>query len=65
MLRESTTQSKQNALSTLERINKMKVFVLLEEGEFVAIYRSRKDAEKSALENDMHNFHIIETTIRD
>jgi len=42
-----------------------KVFVLLEEGEFVAIYRFRKDAEKSALENDMHNFHIIETTIRD
>jgi hypothetical protein len=42
----------------------MIIFVLLEEGDFVAAYRSRKEAEKSALSNDMRNWHIIETTIR-
>tara|TARA_R110002126_G_scaffold232541_1_gene376904 strand:- start:192 stop:323 length:132 start_codon:yes stop_codon:yes gene_type:complete len=42
----------------------MTIFILLEEGEFVAAYRSRKEAEKSALENDIRNMHIIETTLK-
>jgi hypothetical protein len=42
----------------------MIIFVLLEEGDFVAAYRSRKEAEKSASENEMRNWHIIETTLR-
>jgi hypothetical protein len=42
----------------------MKIYILLEEGEFVAAYRTRKDAEKSAEDNDIRNFHIIETTIK-
>lgn len=42
----------------------MTIFILLEEGEFVAAYRSRKEAEKSAFENDIRNMHIIETTLK-
>lgn len=42
----------------------MIVFILLEEGEFVAVYRSRKEAEKSAASNEMRNWHIVETTLR-
>jgi len=42
----------------------MTIFILLEEGDFVGAYRTRKDAEKAALKNDMRNWHIIETTIR-
>jgi hypothetical protein len=42
----------------------MTIYILLEEGEFVAAYRTRKDAEKSAMDNEICNFHIIETTLR-
>ena len=42
----------------------MTIFILLEEGDFVAAYRSRKEAEKTAASNDMRNFHIIETTLK-
>jgi hypothetical protein len=42
----------------------MKIYILLEEGEFVAAYRTRKDAEKSAMDNEIRNFHIIETTLK-
>lgn len=42
----------------------MTVFILLEEGDFVAAYRSRTEAEKAAASNDMRNFHIIETTLK-
>ena len=42
----------------------MIIFILLEEGDFVAAYRSRTEAEKSAASNEMRNFHIIETTLR-
>ena len=42
----------------------MNIFILLEEGDFVAAYRSRKEAEKAAASNDMRNFQIIETTLR-
>lgn len=42
----------------------MTVFILLEEGDFVAAYRSRQEAEKAAASNDMRNFHIIETTLK-
>jgi hypothetical protein len=40
------------------------IYILLEEGEFVAAYRTRKDAEKSAMDNDIRNFHIIQTTLK-
>ena len=42
----------------------MIIYILLEEGDFVAAYRSRKEADKSAASNDMRNWHIIETTLR-
>ena len=42
----------------------MIIYILLEEGEFVAAYRSRKEAEKSAASNEMRNWHVIETTLR-
>jgi hypothetical protein len=42
----------------------MNIYILLEEGEFVAAYRTRKEAEKSAMDNEIRNFHIIETTLR-
>jgi len=42
----------------------MTIYILLEEGEFVAAYRTRQEAEKSAKDNDIRNFHIIETTIK-
>lgn len=42
----------------------MTIYILLEEGEFVAAYRTRKEAEKSAMENDIRNSHIIQTTLK-
>jgi hypothetical protein len=42
----------------------MTIYILLEEGDFVAAYRTRKEAEKSAMDNDIRNFHIIETTLK-
>lgn len=42
----------------------MTIYILLEEGEFVAAYRTRQEAEKSAVENDIRNMYIIETTLR-
>ena len=42
----------------------MNIYILLDEGEFVAAYRTRKEAEESAMNNDIRNFHIIETTLR-
>jgi hypothetical protein len=42
----------------------MTIYILLEDGEFVAAYRTRKEAEKSAMENDIRNMHIIETTLK-
>lgn len=42
----------------------MTIYILLEDGEFVSAYRTRKEAEKSARENDIRNMHIIETTFR-
>jgi hypothetical protein len=42
----------------------MKIYILFEEGDFVAAYRTYKEAEKSAKDNDIRNFHIIETTIK-
>ena len=42
----------------------MTIYILLKEGEFVAAYRTRKEAEKSAMENDIRNMHIIETTLK-
>lgn len=42
----------------------MTIYILMEEGDFVAAYRTREEAEKSILENDIRNAHIIETTLR-
>jgi len=42
----------------------MTIYILLEEGDFVAAYRTRKEAEKSATDNGIRNFHIIETTLK-
>jgi hypothetical protein len=42
----------------------MIIYILLEDGEFVSAYRTRKEAEKSARENEIRNMHIIETTLR-
>jgi len=42
----------------------MTIYILLEEGDFVGAYRTRKEAEKSAKDNDIRNIHIIETTLR-
>jgi hypothetical protein len=42
----------------------MTIYILLEEGEFVAAYRTHKEAEKAAMDNEMHNFHIIETPLK-
>ena len=42
----------------------MIIFILLEEGDFVAAYRSRQEAEKAAASYGMRNFHIIETTLK-
>ena len=42
----------------------MTIYILLEAGEFVAAYSTRQEAEKSALENDIRNMHIIETILR-
>jgi hypothetical protein len=42
----------------------MTIYILLEEGEFVCAYRTRKDAEKSAMDNEIRNFHIIETILK-
>jgi hypothetical protein len=42
----------------------MTMYILLEEGDFVGAYSSRAKAEESALANDIRNWHIIETTLR-
>jgi hypothetical protein len=42
----------------------MKIYILLDDGEFVSAYRTRKEAEKSARENEIRNMHIIETILR-
>jgi hypothetical protein len=42
----------------------MTIYILLEEGDFVGAYRTRKEAEKSAKDNEIRNMHIIETTLR-
>jgi hypothetical protein len=42
----------------------MNIYILLDEGEFVAAYRTRKEAEKCAMDNEIRNFHIIETTLK-
>jgi len=42
----------------------MTIFILLEEGDFVGAYSSRAKAEESALANDIRNWHIIETILR-
>jgi|LauGreDrversion2_6_1035139.scaffolds.fasta_scaffold115079_2 hypothetical protein len=40
------------------------IFVLMEEGDFVAAYTTREKAEAEALELELHNWHIIEAKIR-
>lgn len=42
----------------------MTIYILLDEGDFVAAYRTRKEAEKAAQENDIRNMHIIETILK-
>lgn len=42
----------------------MTIYILFDEGDFVAAYRTRKEAEKSAMENGIRNMHIVETTLR-
>ena len=40
------------------------IFILTEEGDFVAAYTTREKAEAEALELELHNWHIIETRLR-
>jgi len=40
------------------------IFILLEEGDFVAAYTTREKAEAEALELELHNWHIIEARLR-
>jgi hypothetical protein len=42
----------------------MIIYILLEEGDFVAAYRTYKEAEECALANDIRNWHIIETILK-
>ena len=40
------------------------IFVLMEEGDFVAAYTTREKAEAEAQELELRNWHIIEAKIR-
>jgi len=40
------------------------IFILTEEGEFVAAYTTREKAELEAAESRLRNWHIIEARIR-
>ena len=40
------------------------IFILTEEGEFVAAYTTREKAELEAVESRLHNWHIIEARLR-
>ena len=40
------------------------IFILTEEGDFVAAYTTREKAEAEALELELHNWHIIEARLR-
>ena len=40
------------------------IFILTEEGDFVAAYTTREKAEAEALELELFNWHIIEAKIR-
>ena len=40
------------------------IFILTEEGDFVAAYTTREKAEAEALELGLRNWHIIEARLR-
>jgi hypothetical protein len=40
------------------------IFILMEEGDFVAAYTTREKAEAEALELELRNWHIIEARLR-
>jgi len=40
------------------------IFILTEEGEFVAAYTTREKAELGAVESQLRNWHIIEARLR-
>ena len=40
------------------------IFILTEEGDFVAAYITREKAEAEALELELRNWHIIEARLR-
>ena len=40
------------------------IFILTEEGEFVAAYTIREKAELEAVESRLRNWHIIEARLR-
>jgi len=40
------------------------IFILTEEGDFVAAYTTREKAEAEALELELRNWHIIEARLR-
>jgi len=40
------------------------IFILMEEGDFVAAYTTRQKAELEAVELKLRNWHIIEARLR-
>jgi hypothetical protein len=40
------------------------IFILMEEGDFVAAYNNRKKAELDAVDLELRNWHIIEARLR-
>jgi hypothetical protein len=43
----------------------MTIYILTEEGEFIAAFTSRIEAEKAASKFELNNWHIVETILRD
>jgi len=39
------------------------IFILMEEGDFVAAYSSRKKAEADVIDLELRNWHIIEAKL--